>query len=189
MRGLIILALTTSVTLGCTPQLAPLEPLQSGPAAPDGTVVLRDNVDGLLVGDRLMDAGEYQLALRAYHRAAAEDGISADTLAAIGSANLRLGRLGQAEDTLRQALAQDEAHVPSLNNLGVVLVERGEYGEARRLFEQAFALDSGQSDSIRDNLRLAIARMENSVYSDENNQNDFGLIRRSEGVYILQAGP
>ena len=68
-------------------------------------------------------------------------------------------------------------------------MEQGEYGEARRTFEQAFALDSGRSDAIRDNLRLAIARMENTVYSEGNNQDGPGLIRRGEGVYILLANP
>ena len=190
MRGLIILGLAAILITACTPEhdrLAPLE--REAPAAPDGTVVLRDAVDPLIVGDRLMDAGEYELALRTYTRAAAQSGITHDTLTAIGLANLRLGRLGQAEGNFRQALNTDETFVPALNNLGVVLMEQGEYGEARRIFEQAFALDSGQSDSIRDNLRLAIARMENSVYSGDNNENDLGLIRRSEGVYILQTGP
>jgi Flp pilus assembly protein TadD len=70
---------------------------------------------------------------------------------------------------LRQALDEEEDFVPALNNLGVVLMERREYGEARRVFQQAFALDSGQTDAIRENLRLAIARMENSVYLDDNN--------------------
>jgi hypothetical protein len=75
--------------------------------------------------------------------------------------------------------------VPALNNLGVVLMERREYGEARRVFQQAFALDSGRTDAIRENLRLAIARMENSVYVVENNEDRFDLIRRGPGVYEL----
>jgi hypothetical protein len=65
-------------------------------------------------------------------------------------------------------------------------MERGEYGEAR-VFQQAFALDSGRTDAIRENLRLAIARMENSVYVVENNQDRFDLIRRGPGVYELLA--
>lgn len=189
MRGLIIG--TSIVMLAACNQTQPLAPLDPGletVAAPDGTVVLTEAVDGLIVGDRLMEAGQYDLALRAYTRAAAEQGITVETLSALGSANLRLGRLGQAESQFRDALDLDDRFVPALNNLGVVLMERGEYGEARRVFEQAFALDSGRSDSIRDNLRLAIARMENSVYSEENNQEGFGLIRRGGGVYVLLSG-
>ena len=54
------------------------------------------NLDGLEVGHRMMAAGEFELALRSYTRAAAQQGLNVDTLSAIGSANLRLGRLGQA---------------------------------------------------------------------------------------------
>ena len=60
--------------------------------------------DSLLVGHRLMEAGEYELALKAYLRAAGEEGVNADVLSAIGSADLKLGRLGQAEQVLRRLL-------------------------------------------------------------------------------------
>ena len=143
-------------------------------------------VDGLLVGHRLLEAGEAELALKAYYRAAAEDGVSVDTLSAIGSANLALGRLGQAEQVLRRALEVDEGFVPALNNLGVVLMERGKIGEARLVFQQAYALDSGQSDSIRDNLKLAIARSETKVYDDNSEEKgEFQLVRRDKGQYVL----
>lgn len=142
-------------------------------------------VDGLLVGHRLMEAGEYDLALRAYLRGAGEQGMTADVLSALGSANLRLGRLGQAETLLRQAVKADPKSVPAQNNLGVVLMERGNLGEARAVFQQAFALDSGSSDSIRENLRLAIARSTQAVYDDEAQNHDFTLVRRDQGQYAL----
>lgn len=154
-------------------------------AAPPGTVVLQDSVDQILVGDRLMDADQPDMALRAYYRAAGEHGINAEILTAIGAANLALGRIGQAEDQFRDALDLDDRFVPAWNNLGVALMERGDHGQARRVFEQAFALDSGQSDAIRNNLRLAMARMEDNVYNERNNQADLGLIRRGGGVYDL----
>src|SRR5690606_3386373 len=110
-------------------------------------------VDGLLVGHRLMEAGEPELALKAYLRAAAEEGVNSDTLSAIGSANLALGRLGQAEQILRRALELEADFVPALNNLGVVLMERGKIGEARTTFQRAYAADNGATDSIRDNLK------------------------------------
>lgn len=143
------------------------------------------SVDGLQVGHRLMEAGEYELALKAYLRAAAEDGVNSDTLAAIGSANLKLGRLGQAEQILRRAVERDERNVPAMNNLGVVLMERGKLGEARMVFQNAYALDSGQSDEIRENLRLAIARTEDAVYDEEKEQPKFSLVRRGQGEYVL----
>lgn len=145
-----------------------------------------DAVDGLMVGHRLMEAGESELALKAYLRAAGETGIDSDVLSAIGSANLALGRLGQAEQILRRAVEQDNTFVPALNNLGVVLMERGKYGEARVYFQQAFALDSGQTDSIRENLKTAIARSEAAIYDPtQEEEGGFRLVRQEKGKYVL----
>jgi tetratricopeptide (TPR) repeat protein len=116
-------------------------------------------------GHRLMAAGEYQLALDAYMRAAAREGLTPDTLAGMGTANLRLGRLGQAEGLLRLAVEEDPSFVPAWNNLGVLLMEEKEYGEASEVFRRAYAADSGNSDTIRDDLRLALARMEDPFYT------------------------
>lgn len=157
----------------------------NAPPPVDGS---RRSADGLEVGHRLMEAGEYELALKAYYRAASEQGINADVLSAIGSANLQLGRLGQAEKVLRRALDDDPTFVPAINNLGVVLMEAGNFGEARVMFQKAYALDSGSSDSIRDNLKLAIARSENPVYGDVEPVDEaptFNLVRRGEGDYVL----
>ena len=153
---------------------------------PFGVDPNKQDVDGLLVGHRLMEAGEYELALKAYYRAAAEQGMNSDTLSAIGSADLALGRVGQAEDVLRRAIKDDPTFVPALNNLGVVLMNQDKPGEARVMFQQAFALDSGQSDSIRENLRLAIALSEASVYDPDLEEKPvMKLVRRGQGTYDL----
>lgn len=161
------------------------------PFAPSRVGSADDAVDGLIVGHRLMAAGEYELALRAYYRAAGEQGLSADVLSAIGSANLRLGRLGQAERILRQAIAKDERFVPAWNNLGVTLMEAGKVAEARNVFQTAYALDSGNSDEIRDNLRLAIAKVERPRYDapQEQNNSTFQLVRRGNGRFLLLSTP
>jgi len=124
-----------------------------------------EGADPLETGHRLMAAGQHQLALDAYMRAAARDGLTPDTLAGMGSANLRLGRLGQAERLLRQAVKEDPYFVPAWNNLGVLLMEQEQYGEASEVFRRAYAADSGNSDTIRNNLRLALARMEDPFYT------------------------
>jgi len=142
-------------------------------------------VDGLTVGHRLQEAGEHELALKSYYRAAAQQGATADVLSAIGSANLSLGRLGQAEQILRRALEQEPDFVPALNNLGVVLMEKGETGEAARTFQKAFALDSGKTDAIRENLRLALARSGPDSYSDPEEAKGFALLRQGQGNYLL----
>ncbi len=97
---------------------------------------------------------------------------------------LSLGRLGQAEKLLRQSLTLDENFVPAWNNLGVVLMEKGDYGEASRVFERAFKLDSGESADIRDNLRLALAKIENPAYSEPQKSGP-ALVRRGTGEYLL----
>ncbi len=137
--------------------------------------------NALETGHRLMAAGQYQLALDAYMRAAGQQGLNVDTLSALGSANLRLGRLGQAERLLRRAVAEDETFVPAQNNLGVVLMEQGRTGEAAEVFRRAYATDNGSSDTIRDNLRLALSRLEDPGYSEGQENVQFQLIYGGTG--------
>ena len=146
------------------------------------------SVDGLTVGQRLMDAGEYELALEAYSRAALAHGMTVDVLAGLGSANLGLGRLGQSEKLLRRAVATDEAIPEVWNNLGVVLMERGKIAEATQIFQKAYAMDNGESDSIRDNLRLALAKSEKTTY-DPLQEQDYKLVRRGSNDYLIRQIP
>jgi len=161
----------------------------TNPYAPSGQPTRQNSVDGLLVGHRLMAAGEYELAIKAYYRAAGKLGLNSDIYSALGSANLKLGRLGQAEKLLRKAVEKDAKFAPAWNNLGVVLMEKGDTSEAKRVFQNAYALDSGESDSIRDNLRLAIAKSENSAYVEPDNNDNFSLVRRGRGEYLLLSTP
>ena len=175
----LILALTVS---GCATE-TPLD----GPYAP-GIAPEGEAVDGLTVGHRLMRAGEYDLALEAFRRAAAQDGITPEIRAALGSANLALGRLGQAEDMLREATKSEAAIPETWNNLGVVLMERGKTAESAQVFRHAYALDNGESDAIRDNLRLALAKLENSGY-DTKKEQDYKLVQRGGGDYLIRSIP
>lgn len=175
------------LVLGCSPATPSLDDLGDNPFPPSALAVDGTAVDGLVVGNRLMEAGEYDLALRAFFRAGAEQGMTADVLSAIGSANLKLGRLEQSESLLRQAVEEDPAFVPAWNNLGAVLMERGEYGEASRVFQRAFALDSGNSDDIRNNLRLAIAKRDQVSYAGVSDNNEFDLVWQGNGSYLLIA--
>ena len=163
-----------------------LRPSEDSAFPPAGRPTSEESVDGLIVGHRLMASGEYELALKAYLRAASEQGVNVDVLSAIGSANLALGRLGQAEEILRRATEEDETFPPAWNNLGVVLMEKGNYGEASRVFKLAFALDSGRSAEIRENLTKALAKLENPAYSPDEK---FRLVRRGPGVYRLLETP
>jgi Flp pilus assembly protein TadD len=179
------LALLTILTLAaCSP--GGLGASKNGMNAPG--LARGQAVDGLLVGQRLMDAGEYELALQAYSRAALQHGMTVDVMAGLGTANLGLGRLGQAETLLRRAVATDQAIPEVWNNLGVVLMERGKTGEAVQIFQKAYALDDGESDSIRDNLRLALAKSENSSY-DADQEQDYKLVRRGSSDYLIRQIP
>ncbi len=155
-----------------------------GPYAPDAMPRRGESVDGLIVGHRLMAAGEYELALNAYTRSALDHGITVDVLSAIGSANLKLGRLGQAEQYLRQATDKDAAFAPAWNNLGVVLMETGQTAEAARVFRIAYGVDGGKSASIKENLTLALAKLDDLAY-DAADDATFDLIRRGQGDYLL----
>lgn len=177
-----VVLIATSLLAACS--AGGLSPRGDGVYAPSGPARSAESVDGLTVGHRLMAAGEYELALKAYYRAAAGQGLTVDVLSAIGSADLHLGRLGQAETMLRRAIKTDQTFVPAWNNLGVVLMEKGQAAEASRVFQTAFALDSGQSDEIRENLRLALARMEKPDYDPLDNSK-FSLVRRGYGEYLL----
>jgi Flp pilus assembly protein TadD len=178
------LALTASILLAACSS-GGLQPFEGGTFAP-GVDENARSVDGLTVGHRLMAAGQYELALKSYLRAASEEGATVDVLSAIGSANLQLGRLNQAEQILRRATEIDETFPPAWNNLGVVLMEQGKYGEASRVFRVAFALDSGESAEIRENLLLALAKLENPTYSAPE---EFRLVRRGPGSYQILETP
>ena len=171
----------------CTaPQNDPITALGNGPNTAVDSESITEAVDGLIVGHRLMAAGEYELALRAYTRAASEQGINADVLSALGSANLKLGRLGQAKKLLQGAVEKDEKFVPAWNNLGIVLSSEGNLLEAKRVFQLAYGLDNGNSEEIRTNLTKIIAKIENTGYTTaNNNKNDFDLVRRGNGKYLL----
>ena len=156
-----------------------------GPPPPLGTPRV-GAVDGLTVGDRLMMAGEYELALSAYQRAAGENGLNAEVLSAMGSANLKLGRLNQARILLEKAVKEDPNSVPAWNNLGVVLINLNEYQQAREAFRVAFGIDNGNSELIRQNLILVNTLIEQQL-AEIPPESEFSLVRYGNGSYFLIA--
>ena len=142
--------------------------------------------DPLIVGYRLSSAGEHELALKSFRRAAADQGLTTEIISAMASANLGLGRLGQAESLLRRATEAEDTTPEDYNNLGVVLMERGKTAEATQIFRKAFAIDNGRSDSIRDNLTIALAKLENVDYGDTQ---DYKLVRRGTSDFLIRKTP
>lgn len=131
-----------------------------------------------------MAAGEPDDALGVYYRVANRDGLSAEVLAAIGTANLALGRLNQAEKTLRASIDMNDRFATTWNNLGVVLVNRGDWAEAVEVFRLAFGLDDGESTEIRDNLRFAEQNLAD-IDEDGALPANYRLERRGNGRYLL----
>lgn len=162
------------------------------PSGVHGLVAISDDEqqppDGLTEGHILMAEGAYERALDAYTRAANEEGLTVDVLSALGSANLKLGRLGQAEALLERAVAQDNTFAPAWNNLGVVLTGLKRNVAARQAFEAAFANDNGLSEEIWQNLLLAIENQENSG-EDRVPETAFQLVRRGDGRFLLLETP
>lgn len=181
--------LTAAVLVGTVAACGPdrIDTADTGPWAP-GVDHRKEAVDGIEVGHRLIEAGQYELALEAFTRAALDEGMTAEVLSGLGTANLGLGRLGQAEDLLRRAVAADGSWPEAWNNLGVVLMERGKTTEAQQVFRRAYALDNGESDSIRENLRLALAKSENPDNNVSQN-NDYKLVRRGGSDFLIRKTP
>lgn len=155
---------------------------------PPGVDHRKEAVSGVEVGQRLMAAGEYELALDSFTRAALDEGMTPEILTGIGTANLGLGRLGQAEPMLRRAVGEAPDWPEAWNNLGVLLMEKGELSEAKQVFQKAYALDNGESDSIRDNLRIALAKSENVVHNEQQ-QEEFKLVQRGQGDFVIRKTP
>lgn len=174
---------------GCEPTQSQLGPTRVGVKAPQGTIEIKEAVDGLIVGHRLMASGEYELAIKAYNRSIVKNGLSADALSALGSANLHLGRLGQSETLLRAAVEKDQKFAAAWNNLGVVLSSTNEFTEAALVFRIAFGLDSGKSDEIRMNLTRALAKIDKKVYAEGEELEEFELVRRGNGRFLLLQTP
>ncbi len=168
----------------CETAQGPLANNREGLALPRSAQSVTEAVDGLIVGHRLMAANEFQLALDAYTRAAVDQGLTADVLSAIGSANMRLGRLSQAEKFLQRAVEKDPDFVPAWNNLGVTQINSGQYIPARSSFQRAFALDNGDSEDIRQNLILA-NRLVAESSAEIPEEFNFLLVRRGNGRYLL----
>ena len=144
--------------------------------------MVADAVSPLEVGDRLLGAGEAELALKSYARSAGPDGAPLETRIAAASADIVMGRLNRAERTLRAAVAEAPRNAMALNNLGVVLTAQGRSGEAYRTFRTAFALLP--SPGIRANLLAARDRLPD--YEDvAPPAGTIRLGRRENGVYDL----
>ena len=143
-------------------------------------------MDQVETGHRLLAAGQYELAISAFNRAALDRGkIDGEILSGLGSANLGLGRLGQAEALMRRVVKEEDALPEDWNNLGVILMEAGKTQEAVEVFRRAFAMDNGESVAIRDNLRLAIEKSEIPATDTVSSEDNYKLVRHGSSEFVI----
>lgn len=161
-------ALKSTLALGLTLLSACTSGL--GPAHPGDPDRLKAEANALLA------AGNPELAIDFYAKAASVGGMSSEILAGIGTANLLLGREREAENYLRAALEQDEDNPLALNNLGVILARRGESASAARLFKAAYALTGAEHEKIAANLKHALAKSRQTSYSAGNEQDAYAIL-------------
>ncbi len=155
---------------------------------PPNSADTKKDLDGLAAGHRMMAVGQYERALASYTNAAGQQGLNADVLSAMGSANLKLGRLKQAQKFLEKATQEDEDFVPAWNNLGVTYTALGEFESAHQAFRAAFTLDNGTSEEIWQNLILAIENKDKQQKAAPVDAN-FRLVRRGNGRFLLLETP
>ena len=117
MKALLVSCLVL-LTAACTPLGGGLRPAANSPPPADGG---GKGVDGLLVGHRLMEANEPELALKAYYRAAAEDGIDAEFEGVVS---------GLVEGDKKRAFALLQAKVTKLGVAGLSGEEKQQYLQA-----------------------------------------------------------
>lgn len=187
-RALHRAALLTALSLAAACAAPEQDLLADGQVYAPGIDPRGSAVDGAVVGHRLLAAGEYELAIEAFTRAAADRGeIDGELLAGLGAANLGLGRLNQAEGLLRRATAREDAQAEDWNNLGVLLMETGRTTEAVGHFRRADAMSHGENVAIAENLNLALEKLGASGSLPPDNDNNYRLVRLSGGAFVLEA--
>lgn len=144
----------------------------------------------LELGLRLLKHNQAQMALNAFNRSLAEEGVSAGAMTGAGVAMARLHRRKDAERFLRGALDLDPNSVAAHNALGVLLYDEGDYAAAAAELQTALTLTDGADPSIATNLgivetALANAKMEDGSVDDF----QFDLVQYGGGVYRLEPRP
>ena len=128
------------------------------PDAPEKTkaerAIGREGDTYLIIGKRLIDAGEYDLAIDAFERSILIEGVSAAAMTGAGIAAEKRGLISMASRYFERARELAPESELANNNLGVVLYRLREYYRARQAFQAAFALSDGRNELALRNLRL-----------------------------------
>lgn len=128
----------------------------------------------------MMAGGEYELALRGYTRAVAEDGLDGRVIAGLGAANLQLDRQSQARRLLDRGTRIAPQSISVWNNFGVALAEAGE----RRAAEDAFNVASSLAPQSDHAVLVNLAQLRGKDVT-ATPASLFTLIRHESGLYLL----
>ncbi len=186
LRSAVLLFLFPATLAACVTGTGGLDSSES-PAA-DQTVapVPISRQSHIAEGRALLAAREPDLAMKAFLRAIASDGLSVEAVTGAGIAARQQGLLKESRSFLEQAvrLAADS---PSAHyNLGVVLFQLNEYHAARDAFRTAFALSSGESELAATNLNRTeeiVALLEQNPELDPTISHD--VVRLGGGQFRL----
>ena len=143
------------------------------------------------VGKRYLAAREPELALKAFQRSVAVEGMSAEAMTGAGIATQQQGLLHEARRYLDRAVLLAPDSPVAHQNLGVVLFQLKEYHGARNAFRSAFALSSGASEAALINLNRTeeiVAELEKNPEFDPTISHD--VVRLGGGEFrLVEAAP
>jgi len=98
------------------------------------------------LGNNLLLSGQVQPALGAMERASVLNPANLTNLANLATLYLQLGRLPEAERTVKAILTQNERHPEGNNAAGLVAVQKGDGNRARLYFEKAIQADPQRAE-------------------------------------------
>jgi tetratricopeptide (TPR) repeat protein len=169
------------VLAACVEEPRPLARVEAGPPPPFFTPAAK-KVDPVVLGDRLMAAGEPELALKSYGTALLEE-FTPGALAGAGAASWHLGRLREALRFLEKAVELKPDFALAWNNLGIVRYDLGEFRAAREALKRAAELASNDP-RIAENLGIVTTLVPEDV-DLEQVRTEFRIVRGDDGRYHL----
>jgi choline-sulfatase len=100
------------------------------------------------LGKLYLRIGKLGEAVDAMSHAAQINPTDLDNLRNLGTAQLHLGRVGEAEKTFKAITLQNDHYSAAYNGLGLVAIQRGDGDAARREFEKALELNPNEVEPI-----------------------------------------
>jgi tetratricopeptide (TPR) repeat protein len=135
-----------------------LKALYHGSFLGPGSVVYFDHLSLNISGDYFFDEGDYQSALREYHRGLRQQPGDINLMNSLGVALVEHGQERRAAACFQDVLRQDAENYMALVNLGRVCQTLGKKEDAVRCFERAYR-KHGQDDACGQELFLPLGRL------------------------------